>query len=216
MTNDELELWVNDELFWDPKIDSAAIAVSAKNGDVTLRGTVGSYREKREARKAAERVYGVESVNNELKVRILDEGGRDDADLRGAVLQAMMLDTLIPTTIDATAYDGTVTLKGTAEWEYQRDEAEFVAGNVLGVLEIYDEIAIKNPRPKAGDVKESITKAFKRTAKVDAEGLSVDTYNGTVDVSGTVSSWYEHDAAMAAAWAAPGVTAVKDNITVVY
>jgi osmotically-inducible protein OsmY len=44
----------------------------------------------------------------------------------------------------------------------------------------------------------------------------VDTYNGTVSVSGTVSSWSEHDAALAAAWAAPGVTDVGDHIVVDY
>ena len=38
---------------WDPKLDSQAIAVSADDGAVTLRGTVGSFREKREAGKAS-------------------------------------------------------------------------------------------------------------------------------------------------------------------
>ena len=42
---------VSDELFWDPKVDSTAIAVSADDGKITLRGTVGSLREKREARR---------------------------------------------------------------------------------------------------------------------------------------------------------------------
>lgn len=62
MTDDELQDWMRDELFWDPKVDSAAIAVSANAGEVTLRGTVASFRQKREAQKAAERVYGVTSV----------------------------------------------------------------------------------------------------------------------------------------------------------
>jgi osmotically-inducible protein OsmY len=63
--------WMRDELFWDPKVDSDAIAVSANDGEVTLRGTVVSFRQKREAQKAAERVYGVTSVRNELDVRIV-------------------------------------------------------------------------------------------------------------------------------------------------
>ena len=36
MTNDELQDWVRDELFWDPRVDSDAIAVSADDGEVTL------------------------------------------------------------------------------------------------------------------------------------------------------------------------------------
>jgi osmotically-inducible protein OsmY len=216
MTNDELQGWVSDELFWDPKVDSAPIAVSANDGEVTLRGTVASFRQKREAQKAAERVYGVTSVNNRLQMRILDEYGRQDADLRGAVLQAMALDGLIPKTIDARADDGLVTLSGTAVWQYQRDEAEFIAGNVPGVVDIDDQIALTNPEPKAGDVKRSIEQALQRDAKLDAEGLSVKAHGNTVMLSGAVGSWGEHDAAVASAWAAPGVTAVEDRIVVEY
>jgi osmotically-inducible protein OsmY len=216
MTNDELQRWVSDELSWDPKVDSLAIAVSADDGAVTLRGTVGSFREKREAQKAAGRVYGVTSVNNRLDMRILDEYGREDADLRAAVLQALALDCLIPRTINARADDGLVTLTGTAAWQYQREEAEFVAGNVPGVVDVEDQIALTNPEPKAGAIRQSIEQALQRDARLDAEGLSVKTYGNTVMLSGAVSSSGERDAAVAAAWAAPGVTAVDDRIMVEY
>ena len=71
MTNDDLQLDVAAELSWDPKVDSQAIAVSADEGTVTLRGTVGNLREKREAGKAAARVYRVTEVCNERQVRML-------------------------------------------------------------------------------------------------------------------------------------------------
>ena len=100
MTNDELVINVGDELFWDPKVDNEAIAVSADDGTVTLRGTVGSFREKREAKKAAERVYGVTKVQDDLQVRLLNDNRRDDADLRGDILQALLLDGIVPTTIE--------------------------------------------------------------------------------------------------------------------
>ena len=106
MTNNDLQLDVAAELSWDPKVDSQEIAVSADDGAVTLRGTVGSFREKREAGKAAARVYGVTEVSNELQVRMLDRSKRDDADLRGDVLQAFMLDSLVPMTVDAKVRDG--------------------------------------------------------------------------------------------------------------
>jgi osmotically-inducible protein OsmY len=216
MTDDELRDWVREELCWDPKVDSAAIAVSANAGEVTLRGTVASFREKREAQRAAERVYGVTSVRNELEVRILDEHGRQDADLRGAVLQAMALDGLIPKTVDAKADSGLVTLTGAAAWQYQRQEAEFVAGNVPGVVDVDNQITLTTPQPKAGDIKQAIERAFQRSANLDAEGLSVTTRGNMVLLSGAVSSWDERDAAVAAAWAAPGVAAVEDRIVVEY
>jgi len=207
---------VGDELFWDPKVDSEAIAVSADGGTITLRGTVGSLREKREAKRAAQRVFGVTSVDNQLKVRLLTDNRRADADLRGDVLQALMLDSLVPATVDAKVEDGFVTLTGTADYQYQRDEAEFVASNIVGALDVFDEIELTHPTPDAGDVQESIKKAFKRNAAIDANDLTISTYNGTVAIDGTVGSWAEHDEALDAAWAAPGVTSVDDRMTVSY
>jgi osmotically-inducible protein OsmY len=65
-------------------------------------------------------------------------------------------------------------------------------------------------------VKESIKKALKRNAALDADDLQISTDNGTVTVKGTVSSWTEHDEAIDAAWAAPGVTSVRDDLEVAY
>jgi len=216
MSSNDLERAVADELFWDPKVDSAAIAVSAEDGVVTLRGTVGSFRQKREATQDAERVFGVESVKNDLQVRIMNQDRRDDAELRGDVLQALMLDSIVPSTIDAKVDDGMVTLTGTANWQFERDEAEFVAANVLGVVSVDDEIDLVPPSPTAGDVQHSIKKAMERNAKLDADSVSVDSSYGTITLDGTVSSWADHDEAVSAAWAAPGVTNVKDHIHVAY
>ncbi len=55
-----------------------------------MRGTVGSLREKREAKKAAQRVFGVISVDNQLQVKLMNDEKGEDAELRGDVLQALM------------------------------------------------------------------------------------------------------------------------------
>jgi osmotically-inducible protein OsmY len=216
MTDEQLLSDAEDELLWEPRVDNAAIAVSAQDGVVTLRGTVGSFRERREASNAVKRVYGAKSVDNQLQVRLLDEDKRDDADLRGTVLQALMLDALVPDTIDAKVSDGVVTLSGTAEFQFERDEAEFVAGNLVGVLWVEDDIELTAPTPRPTDVQQDIKKAMERDAKLDADDISVESSNGTVTLTGTVSSWSEHDAAVGAAWAAPGVSDVDDRILIEY
>jgi osmotically-inducible protein OsmY len=216
MSDDDLARYVTDELAWDPKVDSDAIAVSADGGVITLRGTVGSLRQKREAKKDAERVYGVKRVEDELDVRIMTDDRQDDADLRGAVLQALALDSLVPSTVDAKVKNGNVTLTGTANWQYQRDEAESVAGNVHGVVTVGNQIDLVPPGPTVHDVEHAIKKAMERNAKLDAENVSVESSNGTITLRGNVTSWADHDEAVAAAWAAPGVTRVKDHIVVAY
>ena len=216
MTDEQLRADVVAELFWDPRVSSEAIAVSADAGTVTLRGTVDSFREVREAGKAACRVYGVTRVCNELDVRLLDDSKRDDAELRGDVLQALMLDSLIPTTVDVMARNGSITLIGTADWQYQRDEAEFLAASVPGVYALQNHIRL-TPAPDTGEVKKDISDAFRRNASLDAERLSVQTTSyGRVALVGTVSSWAEHDEALAAAWSDPAVTEVDDQILVTY
>jgi osmotically-inducible protein OsmY len=216
MNDQELVANVIDELFWDPKVNSEAIAVSADGGVVTVRGTVGSFLEKREVRKAAERVWGVVSVTNELEVELMGDQRREDADLRGDVLQALMLDSLVPTTVDAWVDHGFVGLTGTVDWQYQRDEAEFVAGNGIGVVGLENDIDLSDTTPSPDDVEKKIKKAFTRNAKLDADDLAVSTSDGTVTLSGTVRSWDERDAAVAAAWAAPGVKVVDDLLPVAY
>jgi osmotically-inducible protein OsmY len=214
MTDDELRCQVAAELSWDPQVGSEAIEVSADSGTVTLRGTVASLRQKQAGGKAAARVRGVIRVANELRVRIPDGDQRDDDDLRGDVLEALMLDGSVPMTVDARAEGGFVTLTGTAQWHYQREEAESRTADVTGVAGIDNAIALTQVTG-AGDARDAIKAALRRDAVLDADGLSVETFScGLVVISGTVGSRSAHDHAMAAAWSAPGVTQVDDRIRV--
>jgi osmotically-inducible protein OsmY len=216
MTNEELARNVAAELAWDPKVDGDLIDVVADDGEVLLRGTVGSFRQKREAQKAAERVHGVTYVDNIIDVKLLTEHKRADAELRADVLHALTLDSVVPPTVDADVTDGSVLLTGTADWQYQREEAGFVAGNVRGVVDVDNDIYLNPPIPYEGDVRASIAKALDRDAKVEARTIGVETLDGTAVLTGSVRSWAEHDAVVAAAWAAPGVTDIDDKLTVQY
>jgi osmotically-inducible protein OsmY len=216
MTDDDLRRDVAAELGWDPRVDSARIEVSAASGMVTLRGTVASLWHKRAGVNAAARVRGVIWVANELRVQIPDRDRRDDEDLRGDVLEALMLEGSVPMTVDAQARDGFVTLTGTVEWHYQCEAAESRTASVPGVIGIDNAIALAQV-PGARAVRDAIGGAFGRDAVLDADRLTVETCSGgQVILSGTVGSWAAHDHAVAAAWSAAGVTDVDDRIGVEY
>ena len=214
MKDDDLRRNVAAELSWDPQADSKAIEVAAASGMITLRGTVASLRQKQAGGRAAERVRGVTWVANELRVQIPDKDQRDDEDLRGDVLEALMLDVSVPTTVDARARDGFVTLTGTAQWHYQREAAEFRTASVPGVADIDNAITLTQI-PNARAARDAIRAAFQRDAALEADGLSVETSSdGLVILSGAVSSWAARDRAVAAAWSAPGVIQIDDRISV--
>jgi osmotically-inducible protein OsmY len=216
MENTKLLQAIRDELAADPKIDHREVAVSVTDdGVVNLRGTVGSLRQRREAAEAAERVYGVQEVKNNLDVRPLIGDRREDAVLRGEVLQALSLNSLLPSGIDAKVKDGFVTLAGKVNWNYEREEAEATASNVRGVRGIRSELVLI-PGAKEVDVKGAIEQALTRSATIDADGVSVETAGGKVTLKGFVSSYAARKAAVEAAWSVPNVTQVEDHIGIRY
>src|SRR2546429_7109067 len=99
MSNEKLAQHVVDELRWDPKVDSDTIAVEAEGGTVTLRGTVASLRQRREAPQAAERGYGGVGGIDDPDVTVLTQHPREGAELRGDVLPAPMLAAGVPRTV---------------------------------------------------------------------------------------------------------------------
>lgn len=217
MTDEQLARDVSDELHWDPKVDNRDIAVFVSAGVVTLCGTVGSSWERREAETAAQRIRGVLGVENQIQVRPLTDDRLEDADLRGDVLQALILDARIPASVDATVKDGRVTLSGPVDWRYQRDAAEFVAANVPRVASVQNRILLSSRiQPDAADVEINIRRAILRNARLDGEAIDVRASGTTVTLTGTVHCWDQHEAALDAAWAAPGVQVVNDLLSVAY
>jgi osmotically-inducible protein OsmY len=142
---------------------------------------------------------------------------RDDADLRRDVLRALMLDSLVPMTVDAQAFDGVVTLSGTVNADAERVDAMLRAGFVPGVLGILDEIRLISAPGRdeqEADIASEIVAAIEETALVDASELSVEAAgHGAVVMSGAVRSWTERQRAVAAAWSVPGVVSVEDCVT---
>ena len=204
------------ELAWDPKIDSAGITVATDGGAVTLGGTVQCFRQVREAGIAAQRVYGVTSVRNRLTVRPLVVSGRDDYEVRAAVLHVLTLNTTIPPTIHVEVKRGVVHLTGTATWHWQRDEAECACEAVPGVLSLTDDIELI-PAPVDSDIQQAILAAWRRNARLSLDDLSVDVLHpGVVILSGTVTTWADHNEAVTAGWSARGVKRIDDRIAVAY
>jgi osmotically-inducible protein OsmY len=131
----------------DPRIPHPEeVAVSADEEAVTLRGTVGSFSQRRAALKDARGVEGVHYVYDDLSVRIMDAAQRSDAELRGMALQSIAWDTEAPAElIDVKVTDGWVTLRGVVSWQFQSDAAYEDVADLFGVIGITNDIRVVNP-----------------------------------------------------------------------
>ena len=214
-TDTELQHAVMEELTWEPSVDAAEIGVSAESGIVTLSGIVKSLPQKWAAEKAAQRVYGVKAVTDEIAVKLPGGGELGDTEIARAVVNALDWNASVPRGhVKVVVSHRWVNLEGTVRFHYERVAAEYSVRGLIGVKGVTNLISVKPPQTSPKDIKHKIEQAFERAADLDAEMISVEAKDGKVILRGTVDSWAERERAELAAWAAPGVSHVQNEILI--
>ncbi|MBV8502338.1 MAG: BON domain-containing protein [Paucibacter sp.] len=202
------------ELEWDPAINANQIGVAVKDGVVSLSGHIDSYAEKWAVEKALNRIQGVRAAALELDVRLSPDHKRGDTDIAKAAQWALEWHSQVPPdAVRVTVDKGWLTLQGEVEWSFQRDSAIKAVRNLKGVLGVSSEITLKK-KPMRSDLKQRIRDALTRQAVREANHLSVDIQGDEVTLRGRVHSLREREAARGAAWSAPGVGLIIDDMTV--
>lgn len=210
----QLKQDVMNELNWDPAVNDAEIGVQVEDGVVTLSGHLDSFAEKHAAQEAVQRIVGVRALAVEIDVRLPDECRRTDADIGRAVANVFTWNTLIPSDhIKIEVEHGEVTLTGQVDWHYQRVAAERVVVGLLGVTGVKNALVLR-PQADKQDLTQRIKEAIERQAVDDAAQVTVTVKNGTVTLGGSLRTWVERESAFNAAWAAPGVENVVNNIMI--
>jgi osmotically-inducible protein OsmY len=138
-----------------------------------------------------------------------DQGLIDD------VLARMERDPLIDLSrIDIEVEEGVVTLAGAVPWTYQKAAAQRAAGATPGVRTVRNRLTI-DPVVSTRAVQSRIASALSPYARGTANGIRVDVAGRRVVLSGFVASWVDKNEAERAAWRAPGVAEVRNNLVIV-
>lgn len=205
---------VQTELDWDPAVKSSSVGVIANDGVVTLTGHVASHAEKYAAERAAQRVKGVKALAVEITVKLPASDQRTDADIALAAERALEWSVLVPAgKVKAMVEGGWVTLNGEVEWEYQRKAAEKAVRNLMGVTGVSNLVKI-TPKVVPSDIEKRLHDALARQAHREADRIQITVTGSQVNLRGEVHSWAELNAVQGAAWSAPGVTSVRNELVV--
>ena len=214
MDDRQLRLIITDEPGFEPGVDASHINVAVGNGAVMLTGSVSSHAEKLAAAKAACRVRCVRSVTEAIEVCGPPGKVLDDAELTNRARCTLAWDARVPAGIKAEARKGWVRLGGVVDWHFQRQAAESAVGRLSGVVGVSNLIELR-PNPVAYDIGKAIEAALSRSAELEAADICVVIdANNTARLEGNVRNWSERFIAERAAWSAPGILAVVDELVV--
>jgi osmotically-inducible protein OsmY len=213
-TDNDIQKEVIAALKGEPSLRDDDIALGVRDGVVTLAGFVDSYADKWRAERTVSKLKGVKAVVNDLKVKLPVSSQRPDPELARAVVDALKWNIQVPhDRIQVVVEDGWVTLKGEADWYYQKEEAERTVRNLTGVKGVSNLITVA-VKPTPSDVKKRIVEALQRAAQFDAERITVEIDGHKAILRGTVRSYAELKDAERAVRNVPGIAEVETHLTV--
>jgi osmotically-inducible protein OsmY len=216
-TNSDLQKDVQEAINWEPLLSAAEIGVIAKDGIITLTGTVDSYWKKTEVEEAVKSVAGVKAVVEKIEIRFTNNSFRqDDNEIATEAVNAFKWNIEVPNDkVKVKVEKGWVTLEGELEWNFQKEAAKKAVINLSGVAGVTNLITIRADTQDEIE-KKDIERALDRNWSLSDREIVVKVSGTKVTLTGTVDSWYQKAEAARIAWKAPGVWSVENDLVVDY
>lgn len=206
---------VREELEWAPHVDAARITVSVAGGVAHLSGHVRSLAERKAAERIVRHIVGVRGVTADLAIDRPAAQHHSDTEIARRAADVLAWDVqLAGADIRAVVDNGHVTLTGTVDWQYQREEAETRIHRLTGVLDVNNGILVRSAPADDATVRAQVLRALERHAEIDVSHITVAVDGGRVTLTGTVPGFAQRHIAENAAWSARGVIEVIDHVRV--
>jgi osmotically-inducible protein OsmY len=214
-TNEHLQKDVEDAIKWEPLLNAAEIGVTAKDGVVTLTGSVDSYAKKIEAEAATKKVSGVIAVIEKIEIWFSNGAGiKTDEDIATEVVSGLQWNWDVPNEkVKIKVENGWVTLEGELEWNHQKEAAARSVNYQNGVKGLTNNIIIRNNTKDKIELRD-IESALYRNWSIDDGDIDVKVSANKVTLTGVVHSYYARDEAERIAWNAPGVYNVDNELVI--
>lgn len=204
---------VADALSADPRVARYEPRVRVDRGVVTLTGTVDNLKAARAAAEDASDTYGVVAVDNQLEVK--PRSPLSDRDLDRYVTIALDRDAFVTDQpIGVSVDDAVVNLNGSVDTYFERSHAEDVAGRMVGVRAVQNEleVAYSSPLVELGfldwdpvlyrysvdpttfeplpdeTIERNIRREMTWSPYIDSEEIEIDVRNGVATLRGRVPS----------------------------
>jgi osmotically-inducible protein OsmY len=223
--DDQIEASFKKTYVYTTYLKDDAIKAEAKNGLVTLTGSVSEESHKTLAQETAANLPGVTSVDNQLATKA--EVAAENADTwidRKVKLALLVHRNVSGSTTAVEVKDGVVTLKGEATSKAQKELAAEYAKDIEGVKEVKNEMTVaatpvaaeRTAGEKMDDasVTAQVKTALLTHRSTSSVSTKITTRDGTVTLTGIAKNAAEKSLVTKLVTDIHGVTGVKNEMTV--
>ena len=148
--NAELQKAFQDAIKWESLLQATEIGVTVKDGVVTLTCVVDNYTKQSKIEEAAKKVASVNVVRDKIEVKFSSTYGKKGyTKIADEVLNAFKWNwQALNEKVKVKVENGSITLEGELEYNYQRDAPKDAVKNLLGASGISNNISVKSTTEK--------------------------------------------------------------------
>lgn len=205
-----------EQLMWDDSVNANDVHVEIIDDTARLTGSVPNYTAKLAAERNAFMVEGIKNVENLLEVIFPPTVTiPTDGEIKSNINNILSWYSDFSGDIDVEVKNNIVSLTGSVDNYREKVRAEEIANSVKGVIDVLNNINIRQQDFNDTKIENDVKEAFKRNVLVDEAAIDVEVVQGVVVLRGTVKNQLIKKEVSSIAYNTKGVKNVIDDELIV-